>query len=103
MPRYTYRCSEGHETEVSLSREELPNVYCPFCDGLMERLPSRIMAVGYNPEQVLTEWMDDNFRRKRAGKPRQGDRVIRPGAPIPQREYNRGKKRRKSHANQRGA
>lgn len=44
MPAYVYRCTAGHEREVTHGMLDAPLVLCPECDQPMHKVP-RVVAV----------------------------------------------------------
>lgn len=90
MPTYVYTCKHHTEfrKEMIHSMSEDPTVSCSVCGGQMHRVPQAPMAIAFNAGEILTEWMDENYRRWRTKRPRfSPDRVKRPGKPIPGRQY----------------
>jgi hypothetical protein len=89
MPTYIYGCRNDplHPTlEIDLSYDNDPEVACPVCGGPMGRIPQKF-RFGFNPFEILTDWMDDNYRRWRTGQPRT-DVANRPSTPLPGKDFN---------------
>ena len=100
MPTYVYGCPEDRDhpqQEIVHGMNANPTVKCAECGAVMHRVPQPFRW-SMNAGELLTEWMDDNYRRKRAGKPLHSpDLVKRPYKPIPQVNYQEPKKKRKLH------
>ena len=96
---YVYGCDdrEHPRKEIVHKMGENPVVLCDECGKKMHRIP-QAHRFYMQPEEVLVDWMDDNYRRWRKKKPlRSPDRVKRPGKPIPQRDYEFRKRKPNAH------
>lgn len=89
MPTYVYGCKDPKhpKLEITLSFDDNPEVACPVCGQKMNRVPQKF-RFGFNPFDIATDWMDDNYRRWRTGKPRI-QVANRPVSPIPAKDFNR--------------
>jgi len=100
MPTYVYGCPVDNDhprQEIVHGMNADPVVKCEECGAVMHRVPQPFRW-SMNAGELLTEWMYDNYQRKRAGLPLNSpDLVKRPGKPIPQVNYQRSKVR-KLHA-----
>ncbi len=104
MPTYVYGCSKNIQDhpriEIAHGMHENPVLCCEICGASMRRIPQSV-RVYFNPGEILTEWMDENYKRYRARKkgkkaPRfSPDNVMKPGAGIPAK-YAHTRRRTKS-------
>lgn len=97
MPTYIYACMEREHPrkEVIHKMAENPVISCEVCGMEMYRVIQRPASIAFNAEQVLTEWMDENYRRYRTKRERfSPDQCKRPGKPIPGTQSNRGGKKK---------
>lgn len=86
MRIYVYGCAnhEHPRVEVSHKMDENPDIYCRVCNSRMHRVPQLPAAIGFNSQEILVSWMEENYRRHRAGRPKfSPDLVKRPDKPIP--------------------
>lgn len=87
MPTYVYRCPNDHRLELTHKMSEDPVVVCERCDQPMKRVPQRPAAIAFSAQEILQEWMDENYRRWRTKRRRfSPDVVKRPGKPIPAKD-----------------
>lgn len=83
MPTYVYRCPSDHRKEVTHSIKEDPKVICEKCGSVMRRVPQSFRFY-MNPQGILIDWMDENYRRYRTKRRRfSPDEPKRPGKPLP--------------------
>lgn len=70
MPTYVYTCPTHTElrTEVAHGMKEDPVIECSVCGGVMHRVPQVPLAIGYNAQDILFDWLDERYRRFRARK-----------------------------------
>ena len=94
MPLYIYGCDnkEHPRKEVVHGMNENPDIRCDVCGGKMHRIPSGGRFY-INPESIIVDYLDENYRRYRARKKGRHvdkfspERINRPGG-LPQREYH---------------
>ena len=89
MPTYVYGCRKdpSHpQMEITLTFDDQPEVACPVCGSPMGRVPQRF-RFGFNPFEILVDWMDDNYRRWRSGEPRV-DQANRPISPVGGKDFS---------------
>lgn len=92
---YVYGCGARDHLRVEIRHEigQNPTILCPTCGAPAHRIPQQLRGFYQNPEETLVEWMDDNYRRKRAGRPLHSpDLVKRPYKPIPQTLFDHRKR-----------
>ena len=65
MPLYVYRCSEGHEQEITRKADDSSPVICSTCMATMWRKPQRFTWY-HNPYLTALDMMDENYRKARA-------------------------------------
>jgi hypothetical protein len=95
MPEYVYGCEDKtHPRSVVIHKMfDNPVIPCSLCGTPMHRIPQPLLGIGYNATEVLVDWMEDNYKRKRAGRALNSpEKVQRPGKPIPGTNYKRGTK-----------
>jgi hypothetical protein len=69
-----------------------PVIKCAVCKGVLHRIPQPF-RFSFNPESIIVDWMDHNYRLFRGDKPGHKkerfspDHVMRPGKPIPGRQF----------------
>lgn len=89
MARYDYRCIECRRiVEVVHGMTENPAVICSVCGGDMRRKPTVPRAIAFNATEVLVGWMDENYKRWRAGKPLLSPDHVKRVEGVPGRDYN---------------
>ena len=69
MPTYVYGCLNKEHPRVELTHgmNDNPVVKCDVCGAVMHRVPQPARFY-MNPEGILLDWMDENYKRFRAGK-----------------------------------
>lgn len=91
MPIYIYGCDENREhprVEVAHGVNESPSYTCRECGAGMHRIPQPF-RFGMQAGQIIVDWLEDNYRRKRAGKPLVNKyKVTRPDKPKPGRDFH---------------
>jgi len=95
MRTYVYGCGDQKHMRVEICHAmgENPVINCPTCGKKCHRIPQQLRGFYQKPEETLIEWVDDNYRRKRAGKPLHSpDLVKRPYNPIPQTLFDARKR-----------
>lgn len=89
MPTYVYGCDDEvrhPEVETVHRMDEEPEMICEVCGAGMHRIPQRIRGFLY--PMMLVNWMAENARLKREGKPRPNKyRVTRPEG-MPGKDYH---------------
>ena len=104
MPTYVYGCSdsikEHPRIEITHGMHENPVLCCEVCGAKMQRIPQSVRFY-MNPGEILTEWMDENYKRYRARKKGKKadrfspDKVMMPGAGLPAK-YAHTRRRKES-------
>lgn len=97
MAEYTFTCPHcGKEmTMLGPMKQGPPTTLECECGQLMSRTYKPVLAVAFNPAEVLVEWATERYNRMRAR--RRGkyapdfspERVKRPGAGIPGQQWSR--------------
>jgi hypothetical protein len=86
MRRYEYLCPHCKHRQEEAHSWPPPIIYCQECGAVMHRVPQR-PVVAFNATDILLDWMDENYIRKRTGQPLFSEyKVNRPGARIPRPE-----------------
>lgn len=66
MPRYDFRCSEGHTSEVTCSRHEIPpTIECVTCDRPAQRVFEAPAAVHFRGPGFYATDVKGTLHRKR--------------------------------------
>lgn len=94
MPTYVYGCSKNitdhPRLEIVHGMHENPVLCCEECGAPLRRIPQN-MRFYFSPGEILTDWMDENYKRYRArGKGKHAprfspDKPMRPDG-IPARD-----------------
>ena len=58
--RYVYGCKKGHEKEVEHRMQEIPEIICDECGGVMHKIPQPF-SFYMNPFETLTDRMTDEY------------------------------------------
>ncbi len=89
MPTYVYGCDDdvSHpELDIVHRMDENPGMICGECGATMHRIPQPL--AGFLYPTMLVDWMCENARLKRIGKPRPNKyRVTRPEG-LPGKDYH---------------
>ena len=101
MPTYVYGCSahisDHPRLEITHGMHENPVLCCSVCGAEMRRIPQSTRFY-MNPEQIIVDYLDENYKRYRARKKGQKaprfspDKVMRPeGIPSKDAQHRRRK------------
>jgi hypothetical protein len=88
MAVYEYGCPEKSHPRITVNHgmKENPEIRCPICKKNMFRIPQPFRFY-LNPLEILRDWSEANWSRKKRGEPRE-EYNVSSKIGLPQKDFD---------------